>query len=70
MIMNNKSCNVVKLVALNAKVSKTKYLKFMLSKKVTKFNKIFTVNMRLCSKCQIDCEDLFNFCGLLRIHEL
>ena len=45
-------------------------LKFMFSKKVAKFDEIFTVNLTLCSKCQIDSEDFFNFCGLHRKHEL
>ena len=39
-------------------------------KKATKINEIFTVNLTLCSKCQIDGEDFVNFCGLLRKHEL
>ena len=42
----------------------------MFSKKATKFDKIFTVDLTLCSKCQIDGEDFFNFCGLPRKHEL
>jgi hypothetical protein len=46
------------------------YVKFMFSKKATKFDKIFTVNLTLCSKCQIDGEDFTKFCGLLRIYEL
>ena len=29
-------------------------LKFMFSKKAKKFDKIFTVNLTLCTKCQID----------------
>ena len=45
-------------------------LKFMFSKKATKIDEIFTVDLTLCSKCQIDCEDFVNFCGLLRKHEL
>ena len=45
-------------------------VKFMFSKKATKFDKIFTVDLTLCSKCQIDGEDFVNFCGLLRKHEL
>ena len=45
-------------------------IKFMLSKKATKIDKIFTVNLTLCSKCQIGGEDFVNFCGLLRKHEL
>ena len=47
-----------------------KYLKFMFSRKATKIDKIFTVDLTLCSKCQIDVEDFVNFCGLLRKHEL
>ena len=42
----------------------------MFSKKATKFDKIFTFDLTLCSKCQIDDEDFFNFCDLLRKHEL
>ena len=45
-------------------------LKFMFSKKATKNDQIFTVDLTLCSKCQIDGEDFVNFCGLLRKHEL
>ena len=45
-------------------------LKFMFSEKVTKIDKIFTVNLTVCSNCQIDGEDFVNFCGLLRKHEL
>ena len=51
----------------------TKYLstvKFMVSNKATKIDEIFTVDLTLCSKCQIDGEDLVNSCGLLRKHEL
>ena len=46
------------------------WLKFMFFKKATKFEAIFTVNLILCSKCQIDGEDFVSFCGLLRKHEL
>ena len=42
----------------------------MFSKKATKFDKIFTVDLTLCSKFQIDGEDFVKFCGLLRKHEL
>ena len=45
-------------------------LKSMLSRKATKNDEIFTVDLTLCSKCQIDGEDFINFCGLLRKHEL
>ena len=41
-------------------------IKFMFSKKATKNDKIFTVDLTLCSKFQIDSEDFVNFCGLLR----
>ena len=45
-------------------------LKFIFSSKDTKFDEIFTVNLTLCSKCQIDGEDFVDFFGLLRKHEL
>ena len=45
-------------------------IKFIFSEKATKSYKIFTVDLTLCSKCQIDGEDFFNFCGFLRKDEL
>ena len=45
-------------------------LKFMFPKKAKKIDEIFTVDLTLCSKCQIDGKDFVNFCGLLRKHEL
>jgi hypothetical protein len=36
--------------------------------KATKIEKIFTVDLTLCSKCQIDDEDFIDFCSLLRKH--
>ena len=45
-------------------------LKFMFSKKATKIDKIFKVDLALWSKRQIGGEDFVNFCGLLRKHEL
>ena len=42
----------------------------MFSKKATKIDKIFTIDLMLCSKHQIDDEDFVNFCGLLRKYEL
>ena len=45
-------------------------LKFTFSEKATKIDKIFTVNLTVCSNRQIDGEDFVNFCGLLRKHEL
>ena len=46
------------------------YVKFVFSKKATKFEKIFTYDLTHTTKCQIDGEDFVNFCGLLRKHEL
>ena len=45
-------------------------LKFMFSKKATKIDEIFTVDLTIFSKRQIDGEDFVDFCGLLRKHEL
>ena len=56
------------LVILNDKLDKP--LKFMFSKKATKIDKIFAVNLTLYSKCQIKGEDFIKFCGLLRKCEL
>ena len=42
----------------------------MFSEKATEFAKIFTVDLTLCNKCQMDTEDFVNFCGLLRKHEI
>ena len=43
---------------------------FMFSKKATKFDKIFTVDLTLTAYCLIDGEYFVNFCGLLRKHKL
>ena len=45
-------------------------VKFMFSKKATKIDEIFTVDLTLWSKCQFRGEDFVNFCDLLRKHEL
>ena len=46
-------------------------INFMFSKKATKIDIIFTVDLTLCrSKCQIVGEDFVKFCGLLRKHKL
>ena len=45
---------------------KTVYVKLMFSKKATKIDEIFTNDLTLCSKCQIDCEDFAKFCDLLK----
>ena len=36
-------------------------IKFMFFKKATKIDEIFTVDLTLCSKCEIDGEDFVNF---------
>ena len=41
----------------------------MFSKKATKIDKIFPVDLTLCSKCQTNSEDFVNFCDLLKKHE-
>ena len=62
------------LAKLDTKVcislSDTDTLKFMFSKKATKFDKIFAVDLTLCSKRQIDGGECVNFCGLLGKYEL
>ena len=45
-------------------------IKYMFSKKATKIDKIFTINLTVTTYCQIDGEDFVNFFGLLRKHEL
>ena len=45
-------------------------VKFMFSKKATKIEEIFTVDLTLCSKCQNDGEDFVNYLDLLRKCEL
>ena len=42
----------------------------VLFKKATKIEQIFTVDLTVCNKCQIDGEDFVTFCGLLKKHEL
>ena len=42
----------------------------MFSEKATKIDEIFTIDLTLCIKCQIDGKDFVNYCGLLRKHEL
>ena len=44
-------------------------VKFMFSKKATKFDKIFTIDLIFTTLLQIDGEDFFKFCGLFRKHE-
>ena len=42
----------------------------MFTKKATKIEENFTLDLTLCSKGQIDAEDFINFCDLLRKHAL
>ena len=49
---------------------KFEFIKFMFSKKATKIDEIFTVDLTICSKRQIKGEDFVNFRGLLRKYEL
>ena len=42
----------------------------MFSKKATKIDEIFTVDLTVTTYCQINGEDFVNFCGLLRKREL
>ena len=42
----------------------------MFSKKATKIDEIFTVDLTLTTYCQNGGDDFVNFCGLLRKHEL
>ena len=44
-------------------------LKFIFSKKATKIDKIFTVDLMHTTYRQINGEDFINFCGLPREHE-
>ena len=52
------------------KVARIKVSKIMFSKKATKNDEIFTIDLTLCSKCQIYGEDFVNVSGLLRKYEL
>ena len=46
------------------------HVKFMFSKKATKIDEIFTVDLTVTTYCQIDDEDFVSFGGLLRKREL
>ena len=45
-------------------------VKFVFSKKATKIDEIFIVDLTVSSYCHIDDEDFVNFCGLLIKREL
>ena len=40
-------------------------LKFMFSKKTTKIDELSTIDLTVCSKCQMDGEDFFDFVAFL-----
>ena len=62
---------VYKVVRFSSKIlRRIDGLKFMFSKKATKIDEIFTVDLTVTTYCQIDGEDFVNFCGLLRKYEL
>ena len=64
-------CSALKFDIWHLKSVKSYFqLKFVFSKKATKFDKIFTVDLTLTTYCEIDGEDFVNFCGLLRKNEL
>ena len=51
-------------------MSRVFLIKFVFSKKATKIDEIFTIDLTVCSKCQIDGEEFSDFCGLLRKHKV
>ena len=65
-----KTLDTMAEINMSTSINPTCQVKFMLSKKATKIDEVFTVDLTLCSTCQIDGEDFVNFCGLLRKHEL
>ena len=44
-------------------------VKFVFSKKATRVDEIFTVDLTLITEYQVDGEDFFNFCCLFRKHK-
>ena len=54
----------------NATQIRSIFVKFTFSEKATKIDKIFAVNLTICSNRQINGEDFINFCGLLGKYEL
>ena len=61
---------IIDVIELKTTTKPWTLVKFMFSEEATKIDKIFTVDLTSCSKCQIDSYDFVNFCGLLRKHEL
>ena len=67
-VLNHKLMNLEKK---RKNVSKKGFMvQFIFSKKAKKIEEIFTVDLIVCSKFQIDVEDSVKFCGLLRKHKL
>ena len=46
------------------------FIKFVFSKKATKIDEIFTIDLTVTTYCQIAGEDFVNFCGLFRKFKL
>ena len=84
-ILSKDGASVVDRASINASISSgnrhihgqghhaanlSRLVKFMFSKKATKIDKIFPIDLMLCSKRQIDGEDFVNFRGLSRKYEL
>ena len=68
--ITHRSINLLSLLKRAILIEHDAFLKFMFSKKAAKIDEIFTVNLTLCSKCQINGEDFINFCDLLRKDKL
>ena len=66
----NVNINIIVSSIDHVDLAKKILLKFRFSKKATKIDEIFTVDLTLCSKCQIVDEYFVKFCDLLRKHEL
>ena len=60
----------VDCISLLTEILQDFMVKFMFSKKATKTDKIFNVNLTFTTWRQIDGEDFFKFRGLLRKHKL
>ena len=65
-----RTCCAHDLFRISKQSQKTICVKFMFSKKATKIDEIFTIDLTLCSKCQIDGEHFVNFCDIFSVCEL
>ena len=59
MILSKKIAQVQSFSPRLWQTSDQAIVKFMFSKKVTKIDEIFTIDLTVCSMCQIDREDFF-----------